>query len=59
MKEVRMLSNRALALPVGLAVLHQMVHAGESAARYVDASAECPSTPPRFGEWIELTSDQW
>jgi hypothetical protein len=33
-----MLSKRALGLAVGLAVLPQMVHASESAARCVDAS---------------------
>ena len=38
MKEVPMLSDRALALAVGLAALPQMVHAGEGAARRVDAS---------------------
>ena len=36
MKEVPMLSKPALGLAVGLAVVPQMVHAGESAARCVD-----------------------
>ena len=41
-----MLSKRALALAVGLAVLPQMVHAAEGyAARCVDTFA--PSTPPK------------
>jgi ABC-type molybdate transport system permease subunit len=38
MKEVPMLSNRALVLAVDLAVLPQMVNAAEGAARCVDAS---------------------
>ncbi len=54
-----MLSNRALALAVGLAVLPQMVHAGEGAARCVDASAPKHAAEARHGKWIELTSDQW
>jgi hypothetical protein len=49
-----MLSNRALALAVGLAVLPQMVHAGESAARCVDASAPRHAAEARHGKWIEL-----
>ena len=53
-----MLSKRALALAVGLAVLPQMVHAGESAARCVDTSPQ-PSAEARHGKWIELTSEQW
>ena len=54
-----MLSNRALALAVGLAVLPQMVHAAEGAARCVDASAPKQAAEARHGKWIELTSDQW
>jgi hypothetical protein len=59
MKEVPMLSNRALALGVGLAVLPQMVHAAEGAARCVDASVPKHAAEARHGKWIELTSDQW
>jgi hypothetical protein len=40
-----MLSKRALALAVGLAVLPQMVHAAEDAARCVETSR--PSTPSK------------
>ena len=54
-----MLSKRALAVAVGLAVLPQTVHAGESAARCVDASAPKHAAEARHGKWIELTSDQW
>ena len=54
-----MLSNRALALAVGLAVLPQMVHAAEGAARCVDASVPKHAAETRHGKWIELTSDQW
>jgi hypothetical protein len=54
-----MLSNRALALAVGLAVLPQMVHAGEGAAHCVDASVPKHAVEARHGKWIELTSDQW
>ena len=54
-----MLSNRALALAVGLAVLPQMVHAAEGAARCVDASVPKHAAEARHGKWIELTSDQW
>ena len=53
-----MLSNHALALAVGLAVLPQMVHAAEGAAHCVDASA-WPAAEARHGKWIELTSEQW
>jgi hypothetical protein len=53
-----MLSNRALALAVGLAVLPQMVHAGEGGARCVDASVPKHAAEARHGKWIELTSDQ-
>ena len=54
-----MLSNRALALAVGLAVLPQMVHAAEGAARCVDASVPKHAAEAHHGKWIELTSDQW
>ena len=54
-----MLSNRALALAVGLAVLPQIVHAGEGAAHCVDASVPKHAVEARHGKWIELTSDQW
>ena len=54
-----MLSNRVLALAVGLAVLPQIVHAAESAARCVDASVPKHAAEARHGKWIELTSDQW
>jgi hypothetical protein len=59
MKEVPMLSKRALGLAVGLAVLPQMVHASESAARCVDASVPRHAAESRHGKWIELTSEQW
>jgi hypothetical protein len=54
-----MLSNRALALAVGLAVLPQVVHAAEGAARCVDASVPKNAAEAHHGKWIELTSDQW
>jgi hypothetical protein len=54
-----MLSNRALALAVGLVVLPQMVHAAEGAAGCVDASVPKHAVEARHGKWIELTSDQW
>jgi hypothetical protein len=54
-----MLSKRALGLAMGLAVLPQMVHAGESAARCVDASAPKHAAEARHGKSIELTSEQW
>jgi hypothetical protein len=54
-----MLNNRALALAVGLAVLPQMVHAAEGAARCVDASVPKHAAEARHDKWIELTSDQW
>ena len=55
-----MLSNRALALAVGLAVLPQMAHAAEEdAARCVDASVPKHAAEAHHGKWIELTSDQW
>ncbi|MBV8244125.1 MAG: hypothetical protein JOY75_25370 [Hyphomicrobiales bacterium] len=54
-----MLSNLALALAVGLAVLPQMAHAIEGAARCVDASVPKHAAEAHHGKWIELTSDQW
>ena len=55
-----MLSNRVLALAVGLAVLPQMAHAAEEdAARCVDASVPKHAAEAHHGKWIELTSDQW
>jgi hypothetical protein len=54
-----MLSNRVLALAVGLAILPQMVHAAEGVARCVDASVPKQAAEARHGKWIELTSDQW
>jgi hypothetical protein len=54
-----MLSNRALALAVGLAVLPQIVHAAEDVARCVDASVPKHAAEAHHGKWIELTSDQW
>ena len=54
-----MLSYRALALAVGLAVLPQTVDAAEGAARCVDASVPKHAAEARNGKWIELTSDQW
>ena len=54
-----MLSNRALALVVGLAVPPQMVHAAEGAAHCVEASVPKHAAEARQGKWIELTSDQW
>ena len=54
-----MLSNRALALAVGLAVLPQMVHAAEGAARCIDASVPKQAVEAHKGQWIELTSEQW
>jgi hypothetical protein len=59
MKEASMLSNRALALAVGLAILPQAVHAAEDAARCVDASVPKHAAEAGHGKWIELTSDQW
>src|SRR3984957_17352205 len=59
MKEVPMLSKRALALAVGLAVLPQMVHAAEDAARCVETSAPKHAVEARHGKWIDLTSEQW
>jgi hypothetical protein len=67
MKEVPMLSKRALGLAAGLAVLPQMVHAGESAAHCVDASAEA-ALEGLFPRWFSvkrltelpmLWSEQW
>ena len=54
-----MLSKHALGLAVGLAVLPQIVHAGESAARCVDALVPKQAAEARHGKWIELTSEQW
>jgi hypothetical protein len=54
-----LLSNRALALAVGLAVLPQMVHAGEGAAYCVDVSVPKQAVEAHKGQWIELTSEQW
>ena len=54
-----MLSKRSLALAGALAVLPQMVHAAESAARCVDASVPKHAVEARHGKWIELTSEQW
>jgi hypothetical protein len=59
MKEVPMLSNRALALAVGLAVLPHVVDAAEGAARCVDVSVPKHAAEARHGKWIELTSEQW
>ncbi|MBV9287395.1 MAG: hypothetical protein JO288_06165 [Hyphomicrobiales bacterium] len=44
---------------MGLAVLPQMAHAAEGAARCVDASVPKHAAEVRHGKWIELTSDQW
>ncbi len=54
-----MLSNHAVALAVGLAVLPQMVHAAEGAAHCVDASVPKRAVEAHHGKWIEVTSDQW
>ena len=54
-----MLSNRTFALAVGLAVLPQMAHAAEAAARCVEASVPKLAAESHHGKWIELTSDQW
>ena len=55
-----MLSKRALALAVGLAVLPQMVHAGRRRRSLrVDTSASKHAAEARHGKWIELTSEQW
>jgi hypothetical protein len=54
-----MLSNRVLALAVGLAILPQMVHAAEGAGSCVNASVPKQAAEARHGKWIELTSDQW
>jgi hypothetical protein len=54
-----MLSNRALALAVGLAVLPHVVDAAEGAARCVDVSVPKHAAEARHGKWIELTSEQW
>jgi len=48
-----------MALAVGLAVLPQMVHAAEGAARCVDSSVPKHAAEAHHGKWIELTSDQW
>ena len=45
-----MLSKRALALAVGLAVLPQMVHAAEDAARCVETSAPKHAVEARHGK---------
>jgi hypothetical protein len=49
MKEVPMLSKRALGLAVGLAVLPHTVDAAEDAARCVDASAPKHAAEARHG----------
>jgi len=54
-----MLSNRALALAVGLAVLPHVVDAAEGAARCVDVSVPKHAAEARHGKWTELTSEQW
>ena len=54
-----MLSNRALALAVGLMVLPQIGDAAEGAARCVDTSAAKRTSDAHHGKWIELTSDPW
>jgi hypothetical protein len=54
-----MLSNRALALAVGLAVLPHTVDAAEGAARCVDASVPKHAAEARHGKWIELAPEQW
>ena len=54
-----MLSNRALALAVGLAIPPQIVDAAEGAARCVDASVPKHAAEARDSKWIELTSEQW
>jgi hypothetical protein len=54
-----MLSNRPLALAVGLAVLPRTVDAAEDTARCVDASVPKHAVEARHGKWIELTSEQW
>jgi hypothetical protein len=54
-----MLSNRVLALAVGLAILPHMVDAAEGAAHCVDASVPKHAVEARHGKWIELTSEQW
>ena len=53
-----MLSKRALALAVGLAVLPHAVDAGESAARR-RLGVPKHAVEARHGKWIELTSEQW
>ena len=54
-----MLSNRALALAVGLAVLSHVVDAAEGAARCVDVSVPKHAAEARHGKSTELTSEQW
>jgi hypothetical protein len=54
-----MLSSRALALAMGLAILPQVVRAGEGPARCVEVSVPRNAAEARHGKWIELTSDQW
>ena len=54
-----MLSSRALALGVGLAILPHTVDAAEGAARCVDSSVPKHAVERRHGKWIELTSEQW
>jgi hypothetical protein len=54
-----MLNSRALVLAAGCLILPQMVHAGENAARCVDAAKPKQVIEAQHGKWIELTPDQW
>ena len=54
-----MLSNRALALALGLTALPHVVQAAESAARCIDASVPRQAADANHSRWIELTTDQW
>jgi hypothetical protein len=54
-----MLSSRALALAVALAVLPHTVDAAEDTTRCLDASVPKHAAEARHGKWIELTSEQW
>jgi hypothetical protein len=54
-----MLSNRALALALGLATAPQTAHASEDAARCVDVSVPKQAAEALHDKWIELSSNQW
>jgi hypothetical protein len=53
-----MLNSRSLALGACLAVLPQMVHSTDEAARCIDLSAPKRVVEAQHGKWIELKFDQ-